>query len=758
MFFHAITVGQGIALASPSALPGASSIWVIGTDGSASYQPLSSFLQTETDPVFLASAAAGISSQDIAGWDTTKTDFESHVLDDNPHNITKADIQLGNVVNADQTNASNLSSGTIDPSLLPSIAITEYLGSVANESSMLLLSGEKGDWCIRTDTSTVWVVTGDTPSSIGSWTELEYPTAPVTSVAGKTGIVTLVATDIVSGTFADARISESSVTQHQSALSIDWTQLVSLPSSFTPSAHTHPSTDITSDLLWSQITSENGFNCLSIERQSMTVLESAGTVYLDVEAVGGGDITWITASGDQVLDCSTGSGVGGKARVALTSGTDTVPVLNYLYVDFAGGVATLRSSTSFPSGEFAWIGTCVLRSAATTATDGPYALQRHSEDLQRDSGRGRLSYVSERLRRVGASWDSGCSVTVTDNAGSVTLAVSSGVVYQLHRQTFSAIADPAEINILNHSTTPHVEITDLASITEISDGTSWGNRTYIGVRIYGYVASGDSGVSRLLLNLPSGQYASGEEAIHDSAGYDIDSVSEDVRGGVFSLARVVLYKNQSGTVSVHEEQDLRGSIVGAGRAGGGGGTAQEFSDASFKIYDNDDATKQLNFQLSTIATGTTRTITIPDENVDLGSKLDDVVDDTTPQLGGDLDCNGHSVSFTQKTLTPATGNSHAVTVDLSQGNHWLIDMTSATAGTTVTINAPPGPSAGVIKVKHHGTTPQDITWSAGTGVTAIEWYGTEPTWNDSANAGENQAVSWEFVDGANIGLASTSTT
>jgi hypothetical protein len=45
--------------------------------------------------------------------------------------------------------------------------------------------------------------------------------APVQSVAGKTGTVVLAAADIASGTFADARIAESNVTQHQAAISIN---------------------------------------------------------------------------------------------------------------------------------------------------------------------------------------------------------------------------------------------------------------------------------------------------------------------------------------------------------------------------------------------------------------------------------------------------------------------------------------------------------------------------------------------------------
>ena len=50
----------------------------------------------------------------------------------------------------------------------------------------------------------------------------------VDSVAGKTGVVTLAAADITSGTLADARISESSVTQHESALTITESQISDL--------------------------------------------------------------------------------------------------------------------------------------------------------------------------------------------------------------------------------------------------------------------------------------------------------------------------------------------------------------------------------------------------------------------------------------------------------------------------------------------------------------------------------------------------
>lgn len=52
------------------------------------------------------------------------------------------------------------------------------------------------------------------------------------------------ASDVTSGTFANARISEASVTQHQAALSIAVSQLTGVPTEFTPSAHTHVIDDV----------------------------------------------------------------------------------------------------------------------------------------------------------------------------------------------------------------------------------------------------------------------------------------------------------------------------------------------------------------------------------------------------------------------------------------------------------------------------------------------------------------------------------
>jgi hypothetical protein len=60
------------------------------------------------------------------------------------------------------------------------------------------------------------------------------------------------------------------------------------------------------------------------------------------------------------------------------------------------------------------------------------------------------------------------------------------------------------------------------------------------------------------------------------------------------------------------QTDGSGNLAWASAAG-----STEFSDSAFRIQDNGDATKQLAFEVSGIATATTRTITMPDANIDL---------------------------------------------------------------------------------------------------------------------------------------------
>lgn len=90
----------------------------------------------------------------------------------------------------------DLVSGVVPTSQIPAIAITEFLGSVSSQSAMLALSGQVGDWCIRTDEQYGYVIIGSDPSILANWQKIVTPASPVTSVNSQVGTVVLSASDV----------------------------------------------------------------------------------------------------------------------------------------------------------------------------------------------------------------------------------------------------------------------------------------------------------------------------------------------------------------------------------------------------------------------------------------------------------------------------------------------------------------------------------------------------------------------------------
>jgi len=74
------------------------------------------------------------------------------------------------------------------------------------------------------------------------------------------------------------------------------------------------------------------------------------------------------------------------------------------------------------------------------------------------------------------------------------------------------------------------------------------------------------------------------------------------------------------------------------------GNVTTLDDDNFTLRDNGDVTKKARFECSGISSGTTRTYTFPDLS---GPILAAIVADTSPQLGGDLDCNGSQIQWSK---------------------------------------------------------------------------------------------------------------
>lgn len=92
--------------------------------------------------------------------------------------------------------AASLVGGKIPEHELPALAITDVF-PVASEAAMLALTAEKGDIAIRSDLNKCFALSAAPASTLANWLELKTPANAVLSVAGKTGVVTLVKADIV---------------------------------------------------------------------------------------------------------------------------------------------------------------------------------------------------------------------------------------------------------------------------------------------------------------------------------------------------------------------------------------------------------------------------------------------------------------------------------------------------------------------------------------------------------------------------------
>lgn len=101
-----------------------------------------------------------------------------------------------------------------DIDAIPSTLIITDTFVVSSQAAMLALStAEKGDVAVRTDLNKTFILTASPYSTLGNWQELLTPTDSVTSVAGKTGAVTLSTSDISGlGTIATQAANNVAIT------------------------------------------------------------------------------------------------------------------------------------------------------------------------------------------------------------------------------------------------------------------------------------------------------------------------------------------------------------------------------------------------------------------------------------------------------------------------------------------------------------------------------------------------------------------
>lgn len=144
-----------------------------------------------------------------------------HTHDDRYYTESEVDAALSAKINASEKGAANGlatlgADSKIPANQLPSLAIKDTF-TVASQAAMLALVAQRGDMAIRTDTGDTFVLASDNPATLGDWKILTNGyVSPVSSVAGKTGAITLVKGDVGLGNVdntSDANKPVSTATQ-----------------------------------------------------------------------------------------------------------------------------------------------------------------------------------------------------------------------------------------------------------------------------------------------------------------------------------------------------------------------------------------------------------------------------------------------------------------------------------------------------------------------------------------------------------------
>jgi len=183
-------------------------------------------------------------------------------------------------------------------------------------------------------------------------------------------------------------------------------------------------------------TLQNFFNGIFRETFDFTVGTASDIVTGSLAPAGSNeDMTMIFSTGFSMYDTNP------PATIVLTPGTDTIPQTNYVYIPESTKVLTVSTSDWPTTVEHIKVAEVVLRSAANTQFDGALRNQNWNDHLvSNDPLQGHLSHMAERIRQEPARWDTGIEGSVVINAtpipDDVYVKVTSGIIYQMHRQRF----------------------------------------------------------------------------------------------------------------------------------------------------------------------------------------------------------------------------------------------------------------------------------------------------------------------------------
>lgn len=404
---------------------------------------------------------------------------------------------------------------------------------------------------------------------------------------------------------------------------------------------------------------------ISASTSSVSALPSSDgtTVILTVEGSGGGNFDICLSTGFTEVVCTP------PLTATLSHGSDISPTLNYAFISSSTPTVVTTNTTGFPTTEeFHPVGTYLVQSAASVLTYGVYKAHNWTDHIKNTiSTNGHIAHMGKWIRSQQASWSSGVALTPTLTAigpDTLTIETSSGVVLQLHDHVMPAF-DSSTVGstaattffVVNDNGAAYTPGKDLFNFKSTEAGVAAGKNDRISWIVWGVVSEATNDC-KIMINLPGGFYGSDATAISDSLKHSNYNIPAQYIGTGFLIAKLTYNYDTSGggILTLVENVDLRGQLPSV-FAGGSAGVATEFIDNTFKITDDLDSTKILEFQNSGITTATTRTLTVPDASgIILIAKTPTAVTDTYTTLATDNTITANKATPFTITMVTASGN------------------------------------------------------------------------------------------------------
>lgn len=360
----------------------------------------------------------------------------------------------------------------------------------------------------------------------------------------------------------------------------------------------------------------NFFNGTFLETFNALVTSDGATVTLSVEQAGGGDLIMNFSDGQTILDTTP------AATISLTPGSVASPQENFTYILKTNKVLE-NSTTEWPNTEHIKVAYTFCKTAAVIQTRGALINQNWNNHVQGTNNIGHQAHTSEHDRRGGAQYFSGINGAgadgyTTSTAGVVRVAWGAGIIYQAHEHITAALdtAVSDKIDIVNAHATDggsYFETDNLYDITVDTTGSTLNNR-FFNIVLWG-VANKTGEFSPAMANIPGGVYKKLTDAQQDVLGYDTLTIPRQFSresSTAFLIARIT-FKKSGGTWVFQSLVDLRGQPV---HSVSGSATASlvNFDDNLLTIFNFDDPTKVIAFDVGNVTTGTTRTYIAPDDD------------------------------------------------------------------------------------------------------------------------------------------------